>query len=75
MADKKRKKRTADERSDDTKHRPEFPDEEYAAGEPERIRELHRAQRPLPHDPDEFVTDAEMEIREADSAPEDEDDV
>jgi hypothetical protein len=78
MADKKRSKRskrtTDDEHGGATPER-DFADEDYAAGEPERIRDMQRAQQQPPRDPDEFVTDAEMEVREADSSPQDEDDV
>ena len=73
MADKKRTKRTADKWTAETIHDRGLPDEEYAASEPERIRDMQRAREQPPHDPDEFVTDAEMEVREADSSPQEDD--
>jgi len=44
---------------------PRSDDVNYDATEPERIRDIER-QRPAPRDPDEFVTDAELEAREID---------
>jgi hypothetical protein len=75
MPDKKRTNRKPAAQSDEVARDRDFTDEDYAAGEPNRMRDVAPGRRAAPEDADEFVTDAEMEVREANSSPQDEDDV
>ena len=68
MADKKIPQ--TDKRGDESTPDRRFEGAEQAA-ERERVREFERLRRHPPEDPEAFVTDAEMEVREADASPQD----
>src|SRR4051812_20775803 len=68
MTDKKRKDKSAQPSSDDIMHGRSFEGTSYAATEREQTEDARR----IPGRTDEageFVTDAEMEVREANSSP------
>lgn len=71
MPDKKRRKKTQKTEKPDIMHGRSFEGASYGATERERTEDARRI--PGQTD-DEFVTDAEMEVREANSSPRDEDD-
>lgn len=74
MDDKKRPNRKLDrEGADDVIRGRNFAGEQYAATEEEQTRERERVARRMPEESDQFVTDAEMEAREANSSPRDDD--
>ena len=72
MDDKKRPKRklVREDEADVIRGR-NFAGEQYAATEQEQTRERERVGRRMPEESDQFVTDAEMEAREANSSPPD----
>ena len=72
MAQRKRTKGNARKESDDVMHGRSFEGEQYAATEQEQTRQFERTRRHMPDESDEFVTDAELEAREANSSREDE---
>ena len=72
MDDKKRPKRKPVREGDaDVIRGRNFAGEQYAATEQEQTRERERIARRMPEESDQFVTDAEMEVREANSSPPD----
>jgi hypothetical protein len=74
MDDKKRPKRKLVREDDaDVIRGRNFEGEQYAATEQEQTRERERVARRMPEESDQFVTDAEMEVREANSSPRDDD--
>lgn len=74
MDDKKRSKRKLVREDDaDVIRGRDFAGEQYAATEQEQTRERERIARRMPEESDQFVTDAEMEAREANSSPQDDD--
>ena len=74
MDDKKRSKRKLVREDDaDVIRGRNFAGEQYAATEQEQTRERERIARRMPEDSDQLVTDAEMEVREANSSPRDDD--
>jgi hypothetical protein len=74
MDDKKRPKRKLVREDDaDVLRGRDFAGEQYAATEQEQTRERERVARRMPEESDQFVTDAEMEVREANSSPRDDD--
>ena len=74
MDDKKRPKRKLVREDDaDVIRGRNFAGEQYAATEQEQTRERERIARRMPEESDQFVTDAEMEAREANSSPQDDD--
>jgi len=74
MDDKNRQKRKLVREDDaDVIRGRNFAGEQYAATEQEQTRERERIARRMPEESDQFVTDAEMEVREANSSPRDDD--
>ena len=74
MDDKKRPKRKLVREDDaDVIRGRNFAGEQYAATEQEQTRERERIARRMSEESDQFVTDAEMEAREANSSPQDDD--
>ena len=74
MDDKKRPKRKLVREDDaDVIRGRNFAGEQYAATEEEQTRERERIARRMPKESDQFVSDAEMEVREANSSPPDDD--
>jgi hypothetical protein len=74
MDDKKRPKRKLVREDDaDVIRGRNFEGEQYATTEQEQTRERERVARRMPEESDQFVTDAEMEVREANSSPRDDD--
>jgi hypothetical protein len=74
MDDRKRLKRKLDREGDaDVMRGRNFAGEQYAATEQEQTRERERVARRMPEESEQFVTDAEMEAREANSSPRDDD--
>jgi hypothetical protein len=74
MDDKKRRKRKLVREDDaDVIRGRDFAGEQYAATEQEQTRERERIARRMPEESDQFVTDAEMEVREANSSRRDDD--
>lgn len=70
MAHKRRTERDADEQDAVVRGRTSA-EKEYDAAERDQARENERMGQPTPDEADAFVTDAEMEAREANSSPQD----
>ena len=72
MDDKRRTKRKLVREDDaDVIRGRNFAGEQYAATEQEQTRERERIARRSSEESDQFVSDAEMEVREANSSPRD----
>ena len=75
MDDKKRPKRKLVREDDaDVIRGRNFAGEQYAATEQEQTRERERIARRMSEESDQFVTDAKMELREANASPPDDED-
>ena len=71
MAEKRKNTKRQNEKPEDVMHGRSFEGAEWAATEREQTRHFRRVARHLPDESDEFVTDAELEVREANSSPQD----
>jgi hypothetical protein len=65
MTDRKRKKAKQKPESDDVMHGRDFAGASYGATEREQTEDIERDAGIIPDESDEFITDAELDAREA----------
>lgn len=74
MAENRKKTKRPNEKPEDVMHGRSFEGADWAATEHEQTRHFRRVARHMPDESDEFVTDAELEVREANASPQDDED-